>query len=449
MENETKLIERILSVENRNAAIAAVKSNHGAAGVDGMPVEKLDEALNRDWAEIVRAIMTKTYKPKPVRRVYIPKKNGKKRPLGIPTVVDRAIQQMIAQVLVGMYEEWFSPHSYGFRPNRSCHQAIEYALECMNEGYEWVVDMDIEKFFDTVNHDKLISILRERVNDSVTLHLIRSYLKNGIMENGVVALPEEGTPQGSPLSPVLANIYLDKLDKELESRGLRFARYADDCDIFVKSEKAAERVMTSVSGWIERNLFLKVSPTKTKVVRPTKSEFLGFTFLKYGGKWACKPTADSIQRLKGGVKDVLIRRRAVARNIRDTFMTLNLKLRGWINYYGIGMMKMNMDTFGQWLRHKVRVVLLKQWKRPGTIFRNLTVLNRIGKCGFTQEDIFKVANSRLGWYAKSNGDVVNFIISPKILAKPSKFGEDGLINPLEYYLALKKARERNNYLTIM
>ena len=280
-----ELIEWILAEENMRAAIKAVKQNKGAAGIDKMPVEELDAYFAEHMDEIKAQIRGKQYKPQPVRRVYIPKANGKQRPLGIPTVVDRVIQQATAQVLSLGYERYFSDFSYGFRPNRDCHKAVEKALEYLNEGYEWVIDLDIEKYFDTVNHDKLVSILREHINDATTLHLIRAFLRAGVMEDGLVSPSEKGVPQGGPLSPVLSNVYLDKLDKELEARGLHYVRYADDCNIFVRSEMAANRVMKSVTSWLERKLRLKVSAAKTKVVRPTKSTFLGFTFWKGAEGW--------------------------------------------------------------------------------------------------------------------------------------------------------------------
>ena len=260
-----RLIEEILSDSNISEAIRRVKSNKGAAGIDRMTVNEIDAYFEEHGKEIRQSILEKRYKPQPVRRVYIPKSNGKKRPLGIPTVADRVIQQAVAQVLMGIYEPLFSDHSYGFRPGRSAQDAIGETLTYLNEGYEWVVDLDIEAYFDTVNHDKLISILRENVNDAATLRLIRKFMQAGIMEDGLVKPSVIGVPQGGPLSPVLSNIYLDRLDKELESRGLRFVRYADDCDIYVRSEMAADRVMKSVTSWLERKLFLKVSAAKTKV----------------------------------------------------------------------------------------------------------------------------------------------------------------------------------------
>ena len=429
------LIEEILSEENLSEAIKRVKANKGASGIDKMTVKQLDAYFYEHKKEIINSIMNKTYKPQPVRRVYIPKSNGKLRPLGIPTVVDRVIQQAIAQRLTPIYENVFSDYSYGFRPNRDCHTAMNKVLEYLNEGFEWVIDLDIEKYFDTVNHDKLISILREKVNDSHTLHLIRKFLQAGVMENGVVISSTIGTPQGGPLSPILSNIYLDKFDKELEMRGLHFVRYADDCNIFVRSDVAAERVMKSVTSWLERKLFLKVSATKTKIVRPNNSNFLGFTFWKSNNEWKCKPGNDRKIKLYDKVKKVLKRKHAVSTPLAITFTKLNQIIRGWINYFRIGSMKGFIDTFGQWLRHKVRVIIIKQWKKPMRIYINLQRLNKAFKCNFEDKDIFKVANSRLGWYRRSGMNVVNYILSPKVLALANKKkGRPGLVNPLAYYL---------------
>lgn len=431
-----ELTDEILSDENLRLAVKAVKSNKGAAGIDKMTVDALNEYFAKNVEAVKQLIRTKRYKPQPVRRVYIPKINGKMRPLGIPTVVDRVIQQATAQVLMKEYEPYFSEYSYGFRPNRDCHKAIGKVLEYLNDGYEWIVDFDIEKYFDTVNHDKLISTLRERVNDDKTLHLIRSFLKAGVMEDGMTSPSLEGVPQGGPLSPILSNIYLDKLDKELESRGLHFVRYADDFDIFVMTEMAADRVMKSVTSWLERKLFLKVSVTKTKVVRPSQSNFLGFTFWKSACRWKPKPTTDRKAKLVKKVKEVLLRKRASATPLAVTFTKLNQILRGWINYFRIGSMKGFLEEFGQWLRHKVRVVIVKQWKKATTIYRNLHVINKKMRCNFTDEDICKVANSRLGLYRQCGMNVVNFVLCPKVLAMPNKKeGRPGLIDPLNYYLS--------------
>ena len=428
-----KLIEKILSEENLNEAIKRVKANKGACGIDKMSVSELDEYLRKHKEEIISSIMNMTYKPQPVKRVYIPKPNGKKRPLGIPTAVDRVVQQATAQVLSQIYDESFSDNSYGFRPKRSAHDAIDKVLNYLNEGCEWVIDLDIEKYFDTVNHDKLISILREKVNDKTTLHLIRSFLRAGVMEKGLTSPTEIGVPQGGPLSPILSNVYLDKFDKELEERGLRFVRYADDCDIFVKSEMSANRVMKSVTSWLERKLFLKVSATKTKVVKPTNSNFLGFTFWKDSNGWKCKPCKDRKEKLYTKIKEILKRKVAAAEPLSYIFTKVNQIVKGWINYFHIGSMKTFITEFGQWLRHKIRVIIIKQWKIPERIYINLQRVNKRFKCNFNEEDIYKVANSRLGLYRQCGMNIVNFILSQTVLAI-RKANRPGLVNPLEYYL---------------
>ena len=428
-----KLMEKILSKENLQVAIKKVKQNKGAPGIDKMTVEEVEAWFEQYQEEVMSKIMNKQYRPMPVKRVYIPKANGKQRPLGIPTVIDRVIQQAIAQVLSTIYEPIFSEHSFGFRPNRSAHRAMEEVLNNLNEGYEWIIDLDIEKFFDTVNHDKLISILRENVKDATTLHLIRAYLRAGVLDNGLIKSTAVGTPQGGPISVILSNVYLDKLDKELESRNLRFSRYCDDCIIFIKSEMSANRVMKSVTWWLERKLFLKVSATKTKVVRPTKGQFLGFTFYKNGKEWKCIPTKDRKKRLYSKIKEILKRKQAVSRPLAITFTKVNQIVIGWINYFKIGSIKLFLDEFGQWLRHKIRSIIIKQWKKPKTIYRNLMKLNKACRCNFSEEDIYKCANTRLGWYRRSGMNIVNFTLSPKVLG--IKKGErPGLVNPLNYYL---------------
>lgn len=428
-----KLMEVILQDENLEEAIKRVKSNKGVAGVDKMTVDEIDEYFKSNKETIKKQILEKKYRPQPVRRVYIPKSNGRKRPLGIPTVVDRVIQQAIAQVLTKIYDDTFSDNSFGFRPNRSAQNAIMRTLDYLNEGYEWVVDLDVEAYFDTVNHDKLISILRERVFDSATLHLVRKFLQAGIMEKGLVKSNTIGMPQGGPLSPILSNIYLDKFDKELEQRGLHFVRYADDSNIFVKSEMAANRVMKSVTSWLERKLFLKVSSTKTKVVRPTNSNFLGFTYWKGSSKWECKPTKKSKKSLYDKCRKELIRKKCVAQTNAKTFTRINQIVKGWINYFRIGRMKNFIDEFGQWLRHKIRVILLKQWKTPSRIYKNLQKLNEKLPYHFSDEQLYSVANTRLGLYKQANGNVVNFLLNADILAI-RKEERPGLVNPLAYYL---------------
>ena len=444
MQQVDDVLDKILMSENTRAAIKEVKSNKGAPGIDQMTVDELNAYFALHETELIRQILNKEYKPQPVRRVYIPKPNSdKKRPLGIPTVVDRVVQQMVARVLTHEYDPLFSTHSYGFRPNRDCHKAMAEALMYLNEGRTWIIDFDIEKYFDTVNHDKLISILRENINDSVILHLIRSFLKAGVMDDGLVSPTEEGVPQGGPLSPILSNVYLDKLDKELETRGLAFVRYADDFVVFARSRKSAERVMKSVSSWLERKLFLKVSPTKTHIVPPSRSEFLGFGFWKSGSEWKCKPLNSRKARLWDKLRVVTCRRKAAALPLSVTINKVNEILRGWINYYRIGNMKGFMADTGAWIRHRIRVIMVKQWKKPKTIMKNLKWYCNAFKFDFNVEDLFKVANSRRGLYAQCNGDVINYILSPKVLGTKITVGKGknmktvfpGLVNPLAYYLS--------------
>ena len=436
-----ELIDLILMPQNIRGAIKDVKQNKGAPGIDKMTVEEIEGYFALHDSEVIRQILNKEYRPQPVRRVYIPKPNSDKmRPLGIPTVIDRVVQQMVARVFTHVFDKTFSDHSYGFRPNRDCHKAMAEALRYLNEGRTWVIDFDIEKYFDTVNHDKLISILREKTNDAIILHLVRSFLKAGVMDDGLVSPTIEGVPQGGPLSPVLSNLYLDKLDKELESRGLAFVRYADDFVVFAKSSKSAERVMKSVSNWIERKLFLRVSPTKTHIVPPSKSEFLGFGFWKNGNEWKCKPLNSRKSRLYDKLRAVTCRRKAAALPLSVTVTKVNEILRGWINYYSIGSMKLFLKKTGEWLRHRIRVIMVKQWKKPKTIQKNLRWYCNVYGFTFSDEDLFKVANSRKGLYAQCNGNVINFILSPKVLetklkSKGNKTVFPGLVNPLAYYLS--------------
>jgi len=428
-----ELMEMILTKENLNRAYKRVVANKGASGIDGITIEELGNYIKENREDIVSSLKNRTYFPKPVRRVYIPKSNGKKRPLGIPTALDRTIQQAVAQLISDIYEKVFSEYSYGFRPDRSCHDAIRQALEYLNSGYEWVIDIDIEQFFDKVNHDKLIQILREQVNDSDVLNFVRKYLRAGVMDKGILKTTKTGVPQGGPISVILSNIYLDKLDKELEQRGLRFVRYTDDVLIVTKSEMAANRVMSSISEWIERKLFLKVNATKSKVVRPTRSKYLGFTFLKNGGEWKVKTTKEKKAKLYQIVREYLKRGKSIARPLAVTIKRVNQIVVGWINYYRVGMMKGFMADFGAWLRHKIRVIVIKQWKKPKTIYRNLSYINRKYNNGFDDESIFKIVNSRLGWYKRCSMNVVNYILNPTLLETKIKDGA-GLLNPLNYYL---------------
>ena len=314
----SELLEKILDKRNMNEAYKKVCANKGASGVDGMEIKELDGYIRENWDSIKEQIRKRSYKPQPVRRVEIPKPNGSKRNLGIPTVMDRVIQQGIAQVISPICEPLFSEYSYGFRPNRSCEMAIREMLMFLNEGYEWIVDIDLERFFDNVPQDKLMNLVHNIINDGDTESLIRKYLKAGVMVQGRYEKTEQGTPQGGNLSPLLSNIMLNELDKELEKRGLRFVRYADDCVIAVRSEASAKRVMYSITDWIERKLGLKVNAEKTHITRPGKLKYLGFGFYKDSKtkEWKCRPHKDSVQKFKRRLKALTNRSRSMALAVR-------------------------------------------------------------------------------------------------------------------------------------
>ena len=360
----SELLEKILEKKNMNEAYKKVCANKGAGGVDGMELEELDGFIRKNWNSIREQIRGRSYKPQPVRRVEIPKPNGSKRKLGIPTVMDRVIQQGIAQIISPMCEPLFSDHSYGFRPNRSCEMAIKDMLMFLNEGYEWIVDIDLEKFFDNVPQDKLMSLVPNIINDGDTESLIRKYLKAGVMVQGRYEKTEQGTPQGGNLSPLLSNIMLNELDKELERRELRFVRYADDCVIAVRSEASAKRVMYSITDWIERKLGLKVNADKTHITRPMNLKYLGFGFWKDSKtkEWKCRPHKDSVQKFKRTLKKLTERRKSMA--FAERVKQLNRVIRGWINYFAIGRMKTAMTDIDAHLRTRLRVIIWKQWKVP-------------------------------------------------------------------------------------
>lgn len=360
----SELLEKILEKKNMNEAYKKVCANKGAGGVDGMELEELDGFIRKNWNSIREQIRGRSYKPQPVRRVEIPKPNGSKRKLGIPTVMDRVIQQGIAQIISPMCEPLFSDHSYGFRPNRSCEMAIKDMLMFLNEGYEWIVDIDLEKFFDNVPQDKLMSLVHNIINDGDTESLIRKYLKAGVMVQGRYEKTEQGTPQGGNLSPLLSNIMLNELDKEMERRGLGFVRYADDCVIAVRSEASAKRVMYSITDWIERKLGLKVNADKTHITRPMNLKYLGFGFWKDSKtkEWKCRPHKDSVQKFKRTLKKLTERRKSMA--FAERVKQLNRVIRGWINYFAIGRMKTAMTDIDAHLRTRLRVIIWKQWKVP-------------------------------------------------------------------------------------
>ena len=355
------LLDRILDWENIQRAMKRVCANKGASGVDGMKVEELNLYMSDHWKEIEQAIRERRYKPQPVERVEIPKESGGVRKLGIPTVVDRTIQQAIAQVLSPIFERQFSENSYGFRPGRSCEQAIVKLLEYFNEGSTWIVDIDLEKFFDTVPQDRLMSIINRTIHDGDTESLIRKYLQAGVMVKGKYEDTLTGTPQGGNLSPLLSNIMLNELDKELEARGLKFTRYADDCVIVVGSSAAAKRVMYSITDWIERKLGLKVNAEKTCITRPTNLKYLGFGFWKdKEGTWRARPHQKSVAKFKRKLKKLCCRSWSVDMDYR--LKKLNEVIRGWINYFAMGDMKSAMQTIDEHLRTMMRIIIWKQWK---------------------------------------------------------------------------------------
>lgn len=361
---EERLIDRILDDENIEQAYKRVYANKGVGGVDGVTVYELRDYLSENWPKIKEAILSRTYRPQPVQRVEIPKPNGGKRNLGIPTVIDRTIEQAIAQILIPIFEETFSEHSYGFRPGRSCEQAVLRTLELMNDGYEWIVDIDLEKFFDMVPQDKLMSYVGRVIRDGETESLIRKYLKAGVMIKGQYEKTEEGTPQGGNLSPLLSNIMLNELDWELERRKLNYVRYADDCIIAIRSEAAANRVMHTVTAYIEKKLGLKVNAEKTRIVRPSKLKYLGFGFFKNSRNngWETRPHEDSIAKFRAKLKTLCKRSWSVDMTYR--IQKLNEVIRGWINYYAIASMKANMIKADKHLRTMIRIVIWKQWKVP-------------------------------------------------------------------------------------
>ena len=409
-ETDMELLEEILNPNNLNKAYKKVVANKGVAGVDGITVEEEFDYLKENGDRIRNQIRKRRYKPQPVKRVQIPKENGKMRNLGIPTVTDRIIQQAIFQVISPIFEKQFNDNSFGFRPGRSCEQAVIKALEYLNDGYEWIVDIDLEKFFDTVNQDKLITIIGKTITDGDVVSLIRKYLRAGVMEKGIVKPTYVGTPQGGNLSPLLSNIMLNELDKELEARGLNFVRYADDCIILVKSEKAANRVLTSITKFIEKKLGLKVNAEKSKVTRPTKTKYLGFSFWKSPkGQWKPKPHLKSYQKLISKLKQLTDRSWSIS--LDNRIKKINYVVRGWINYFRIANMRQKIIDIDQHLRTRIRVVIWKQWKKTLRRYKALRQL------GLTHELAFNCANTRKGYYQICKTTYIQFAINNERLRK--------------------------------
>jgi len=390
---EEQLMEEVCERENCKQALARVKANKGSPGMDGMTVQELPGYLKEHWPAIREQMLSGTYKPQPVKRVEIPKPDGGVRKLGIPTVLDRFIQQAVMQVMQRRWDGTFSDHSYGFRPGRSAHQAVEKAQKYIAEGYRWVVDLDLEKFFDRVNHDRLMARIAERISDKRMLKLMRAFLTAGVMENGLVSPVDEGTPQGGPLSPLLSNIVLDELDRELEKRGLRFGRYADDCNIYVRSQRAGERVMGSITRYITRKLKLKVNEEKSAVGQPRERKFLGFSFTsEREPRRRIAPKA--IVRFKRRIRELTSRTRGVS--IEKMAEEVARYLRGWLGYFGRCQTPSVLERLEKWLRRRLRSVIWKQWKRGRVRFGELR------KRGVGKELSAKTAGSAHGPWRLAN-----------------------------------------------
>lgn len=420
LNKDDTLLNELLSDDNLKIAKQRIKKNKGASGIDGMEVKELDEYLSKHLDEIKEQIRNKKYSPKPVKRVEIPKPDGSVRNLGVPTVVDRFVQQAIAQVLTPIYEPKFSESSYGFRPNRCCEMAILKALEFMNDGYQWVVDIDLEKFFDNVNHDKMISLIMKDVKCGEIVSLINKFLKSGIMIDDEYKESVIGTPQGGNLSPLLSNIMLNQLDKELEARGLRFTRYADDCIILVGSSKAADRVMKNVSIFIESKLGLKVNMTKSKVSKPNDIKYLGFGFFmdKNDGLWKAKPHAKSVEKLKLKLKKLTSRRWSIS--LDERLEKIKKTIVGWTNYYKIGYWKDVARMVDAHVRFRLRMCIWKQWKKVNTKKKALISL------GVPKREAWMLANCRKA-YARCASSFLNNVLTNKRLK------ERGLVFLLDQY----------------
>ena len=424
------IITKILERDNLNLAFKNVKANKGASGIDELSIEETEKFIKEHKNQIVWQLYNRKYQPQPVRRVEIPKANGGVRKLGIPTVLDRVIQQAMVQVLSPIFEPYFSEYSYGFRPNRCCQMAIIKALEYFNDGYDWIVDIDLEKFFDNVPHDRLLRMVSDVVKDGNVVSLVNKFLKAGVMIQGNYEDTVIGTPQGGPLSPLLSNVMLNKLDKELEARNLHFTRYADDTIILVKSEKAANRVMESITHFIEKKLGLKVNMTKTKICKPNDLKYLGFGFYKdiKNNTYNSVPHIDSKMKFQRKLKSLTKRSESISLDTR--FERLNWLIRGWVNYFKISKMKTFLAKIDSNLRTRIRMIIWKMWKLPKTREDNLV------KCGFDRGEARGLANCRKGYMFVAHSKVLQNAITKLALSKPNKKkGRRGLVFALDYYLA--------------
>jgi RNA-directed DNA polymerase len=409
------MLEEILDRRNIEKALEQVISNKGAGGVDGMQTDELRAYLNTNWQSLRAKILEGSYEPSPVRKVEIPKPNGSKRMLGIPTVTDRLIQQAISQRLTIIYEQRFSEHSYGFRPNKNARQAVTQAQQYLNEGKTWVVELDLEKFFDKVNHDRLMSVLSRTITDKPTLKLIRSFLTSGILEDGVISQRIAGTPQGSPLSPLLSNIVLDELDKELEKRGHSYVRYADDCSIYVRSEASAKRVAASITEYIEEKLLLKVNREKTKISRPNESTLLGFTFLKKkSGYWEIWISKTSVGRVREKCKAITDRSKGVSQEER--IAKLQTLINGWVNYYLISKSGILMRSLDEYVRPRLRMCQWKAWKKSARRVKELL------KLGVSKKWAHKWGNSGKGYCRVAHSQILQNTLHNKAFVKQGYYG---------------------------
>ena len=416
-----ELLEQILQSDNLNKAYKKVKSNKGAGGVDGMSVDELLTFLRDNQKQLIQKLKDGKYKPNPVRRVEIPKETkGETRKLGVPTVVDRVFQQAITQVLTPIYEEQFSENSYGFRPRRGAHDALKQCQQNVNDGYVYVVDMDLEKFFDTVCQSKLIEVLSRTIKDGRVISLIHKYLNAGVISNGMFEKTDVGMPQGGPLSPLLSNIMLNELDRELERRGHRFVRYADDCMIFCKSKKSAVRTLENIMPYIEGKLFLKVNLEKTKVAHISKVKYLGYSFYRYKGKCKMRVHPKSIAKMKAKLKELTSR----SNGWGNEYRALKLKqfIRGWVNYFALADMKQLLRSTDEWLRRRIRAIYWKQWKKIKTRYQ------MIRKFGMPEWKVHEMANCRKGIWRSAIA--LNSVLTNKVIVSL------GYMSMADYYLEI-------------
>ncbi|MCC6287080.1 MAG: group II intron reverse transcriptase/maturase [Chitinophagaceae bacterium] len=413
------MLEKILDIRNIERACKQVIKNKGAGGIDGMQTDELRDFLQASWASIRKEILEGRYEPDAVKRVEIPKPNGGVRGLGIPTVKDRLIQQAISQWMSGLWEQEFSEHSYGFRPQKNAHQAVYQAQTYLNEDKTYVIEMDLEKFFDKVNHDKLMSLISRKVADKRSLKLIGKYLRSGILHGGLVTIPKEGTPQGSPLSPLLSNIMLHELDMELQSRGLSFVRYADDCSIYVRSLKSAHRVMERITKYLECKLRLKVNREKSKVSRPTESKLLGYSFYKKKKEWRLRIAPKSVKRMKDKIRSIF--KRSLPEYPETYFPKFGVIVRGWVNYFIEADCKSTLKKLDELVRTRVRQIYWHKWKRAKTRMRKLM------RFSVPQWQAYQWANSSKGSCRIAHSPIMSKTLSIKHL------NQEGLASFYSHY----------------